>query len=96
MTRVLALSVTMRLFVLIACETALIVCAVAAATYLRLGSGEAWIVLMYENGFGKALLVAAVTQTCLYYADLYDVRLLCWRTGASCSSACCTRWRRPR
>ena len=29
-----------------------------------------------ENGVWKTLLVAAVTQACLYYSDLYDLRLV--------------------
>ena len=75
MNHVLALKVRTRPLTLIACETALIVFAVVAAAYLRLGS-DAWEVLTLERGFVKALLIAAVAQACLYYADLYDLRLL--------------------
>ncbi|MCC7009140.1 MAG: TIGR03013 family PEP-CTERM/XrtA system glycosyltransferase [Acidobacteria bacterium] len=70
---------TLRSLLLIACETALILGAVALAAWLRLGEW-AWFVLEHENGMRKTLLVAAVTQACLYYADLYDLRRLADRT----------------
>jgi sugar transferase (PEP-CTERM system associated) len=60
---------------LIVFETALIVSAIAVAAYARLGA-IAWDVAFEENGIAKALLVAAVTQVCLYYTDLYNLRLL--------------------
>jgi sugar transferase (PEP-CTERM system associated) len=75
MTRPFALRLRSRPVTLIACETALIVLAVVAAAYLRLGAG-AWEVLAVEDGLPKALLIAGVAQACLYYADLYDLRLL--------------------
>ena len=62
-----------RPLVLIAGETCLLIGAVAAGSYVRLGS-EAWRLLQYENGFWKALLIVAVCQLSLYYADLYDLR----------------------
>jgi sugar transferase (PEP-CTERM system associated) len=75
MLRVLSQRLSARSLTLIVFETALIVSAVAAAAYLRLGD-SAWTVALNENGIWKALLIAAVTQTCLYYTDLYDLRLL--------------------
>jgi sugar transferase (PEP-CTERM system associated) len=63
-----------RAATLVALETLLIGGAVVAAAYLRLGA-DAWRVLADENGFWKALLIAGVTQVCLYYADLYDLRI---------------------
>ena len=45
----------------------------AIGAYLRLGEWT-WVVVANEHGLGKTLLVAGVTQTCLYYADLYDLR----------------------
>ena len=75
MMRVLALRLTARSLILIACETLLVVAAVAAAAYIRLGDG-AWDLLFLDYGWAKALLVAAVAQSCMYYADLYDLRLL--------------------
>ena len=75
MLRVLAQRLNARSLTLIALETGLIVAAVAIAAYARLGV-LAWDVAVYENGIAKALLIAAVTQICLYYTDLYDLRLL--------------------
>jgi sugar transferase (PEP-CTERM system associated) len=75
MTRAWALRLTGRSFTLIACETALILLAVVGAAYVRLGPG-AWQSLVAEGGLPKALLIALVAQVCLYYADLYDFRLL--------------------
>ena len=65
---------TLRSLTLVVFETVLIVAAVAAAAYIRLGDW-AWVILVQENGAAKTLLAAGVAQTCLYYADLYDLRL---------------------
>jgi sugar transferase (PEP-CTERM system associated) len=66
----------MRGVTLVASETALIVTAVALAAYLRIG-GDAWELLGPQGGgLWRTLLVAAIVQGCLYYADLYDLRLL--------------------
>jgi sugar transferase (PEP-CTERM system associated) len=75
MIRVLALRFRPRTLTLVAFETILIVGAVAVAAYVRLGA-DAWDILEFGEAFARALLVAAVTQGCLYYADLYDLRLL--------------------
>jgi sugar transferase (PEP-CTERM system associated) len=75
MLRVLAQRLSARSLTLIVFETMLIVSAVAVGAYLRLGE-LAWDVALYENGIAKALLIAGVTQVCLYYTDLYDLRLL--------------------
>jgi sugar transferase (PEP-CTERM system associated) len=81
MNRPQALRLRTRPFTLIACETVFIVFAVVLAAYLRLGTG-AWEVLTIEDGIPKALLIALVAQACLYYADLYDLRLLSDRREA--------------
>jgi sugar transferase (PEP-CTERM system associated) len=58
---------------LVVCETSVILGAVAAAVYLRLGLPA----LTTEAGLlYKALLIAGVTQLSLYFADLYDFRVL--------------------
>jgi sugar transferase (PEP-CTERM system associated) len=62
-----------RPVVLIAGESCLLVGAVAAASYVRLGA-DTWRVLATENGLWKALLIVGVCQLSLYYADLYDLR----------------------
>jgi sugar transferase (PEP-CTERM system associated) len=66
---------TLRTATLVAFETVLIVAAVGLAAYARLGEW-AWEILREENGLGKTLLVAGVAQVCLYYADLYNLRLV--------------------
>jgi sugar transferase (PEP-CTERM system associated) len=75
MMRVLALRLTARSLILIACELALVVAAVAAAAYVRVGDG-AWELLIADQGWTKALFIAVVAQVCMYYADLYDLRHL--------------------
>ena len=64
---------SLRPIVLVTCETALILAAVAIGAYVRLGEWM-WVVVANENGLAKTLLVAGVTQMCLYYADLYNFR----------------------
>jgi sugar transferase (PEP-CTERM system associated) len=73
MSRVLARGVTLRSLFLVFAESALIVGAVGAAAYIRLGEWT-WVVMSQEHGFLKALLIAGVCQLCLYYSDLYDFR----------------------
>jgi len=53
-------------------ESALIVGAVALATMVRLGTAASEIGI---SGLAKGLLVAAVCQLCLYYNELYDLRV---------------------
>ena len=64
-----------RSLTLVLFETALIVAAVALAAYVRLGD-VAWDIALHENGILKTFVIVGVAQTCLYYADLYDLRLL--------------------
>jgi FlaA1/EpsC-like NDP-sugar epimerase len=72
---VLLRRLSVRSVTLITCETVLIVSSVVLAAYVRLGD-LAWGILIDEHGLVKAVLIAAVAQTCLYYADLYDLRHL--------------------
>ncbi|MEZ5316495.1 MAG: sugar transferase [Vicinamibacterales bacterium] len=64
-----------RRLLLVVFETALIVLAVGLAAYVRLGS-DLGRVITDEHGIWKAVLVAGVAQVCLYYADLYDFRVV--------------------
>jgi sugar transferase (PEP-CTERM system associated) len=64
-----------RLLRLVAFEALLITLAVAAAVYVRL-PGEEWRAFVAEDGFAKTLLLVGITQACLYYADLYDLRVV--------------------
>jgi sugar transferase (PEP-CTERM system associated) len=72
--KALTLSITRRSMALVLFETLLIVTAVGLGAWIRLG-GDAWYLLMNENGFAKALLIAFVCQVCLYYSDLYELRV---------------------
>ena len=64
-----------RAVALVLFETVLIVFAVMVAVYIRLGEW-AWQILTDENGVYKALIIAGVAQICLYYGDMYDMRIL--------------------
>jgi sugar transferase (PEP-CTERM system associated) len=75
MIRLLLHRLTTRVMALVVLETLLIVSAVAVAAYIRVGAAG-WELLIDEQGILKMLLVAVVTQLCLYYADLYNLRLV--------------------
>jgi len=62
-----------RVVVLGLFENLLIVAAVLASVWLRLGSLE-WLTFTLEGGYAKTWLIATVVQLCLYFADLYDSR----------------------
>ena len=66
---------TLRAITLVLFETCLIVGGVFLAIAIRF-SGDDWTLFWSEGGFYKTLLVAGVTQTCLYYADLYNLKLV--------------------
>jgi len=70
------MSVTLRRrTVLIGGETCLLTGAVAAAAYIRLGD-DAWTVISGRDGMLRALLIVAICQISLNYADLYDLRTI--------------------
>ncbi len=73
--KALALNISRRSLALIAFETVLIVAAVCAGAMIRLG-GDAWDLLFVRGDITKALLIAVVCQLCLYYADLYELRVV--------------------
>ncbi len=66
---------TPRAVTLVAFEGLLIVGAVVAAAYVRFGP-FAPDVLFNQDGLLKTLLIAFVTQACLYYSDLYNLRFV--------------------
>jgi sugar transferase (PEP-CTERM system associated) len=51
----------------------LIVLAIAVAAFLRLGT---WGLLSTGQGIAQIVIVAVITQACLYYADLYKLRVV--------------------
>ncbi|HEY6510083.1 MAG TPA: hypothetical protein VIY56_18800, partial [Vicinamibacterales bacterium] len=68
--------VRFRSIALAACETVLIMAAVAVAALARMGYEDAYELFLDEGGVLKTLLVVALSQVSLYYADLYDVRVI--------------------
>src|SRR6185436_15892280 len=64
-----------RLAALIMLETGLIATAVAASTSLRLGAVAGWDAVATSGGLMRIAIIALVCQLCLYYADLYDLRV---------------------
>jgi sugar transferase (PEP-CTERM system associated) len=75
MAKILRHRVSWRMLLLIGCESALIVEAVVFAAWIRL-QDAAWDLMANEHGWWKAALIAAVCQLCLYYSDLYDLRVV--------------------
>ncbi len=73
--RILLRRINARTAVFVLLEALLICSTVAIAAYIRLGS-EGWNLAANANGLGKTILVAVVAQVCLYYADLYDLRIV--------------------
>jgi sugar transferase (PEP-CTERM system associated) len=57
-------------------EVCLVAAAFLAATFVWFGANDATIVLSYEQGFLKILVVAAVFMMCMYYFDLYSSPVL--------------------
>jgi sugar transferase (PEP-CTERM system associated) len=50
--------------------------AFVGASVARLGRSDATVMLSYEQGFLKILVVSAAFVTCMYYFDLYDSSIL--------------------
>ena len=65
----------LRAATLVGLEAVLIVSALALAAFFRFGE---WTpdLLFSGNGVWRTLLVVVVTQGCLYYTDLYNLRLV--------------------
>jgi sugar transferase (PEP-CTERM system associated) len=75
MLTVVGRQIRTRTVILILCEHALIVGAVALGAWIRLGD-DVWTAFADDHGIAKTVLIAGVAQICLYYADLYDLRAL--------------------
>jgi len=75
MYRVIARSFGGRRVALVLVEHVLIVLSVVVAAMLRLGVPDA-PVAAFSEWAGRAVVVAAILQVCLYYGDLYDLRTL--------------------
>lgn len=57
-------------------ETVMIVLAVTAAASVRLGAADGLAVLTTAGGLLRAGVVASICQLCLFFADMYDLRLV--------------------
>ena len=57
-------------------EGCLIALSFVAAAVVRLGKNDASLLLNYEQGFLKILLLSAAFLICMYYFDLYDSSIL--------------------
>ena len=68
--------VPVRTFVLGLSEWCLIVLSFVAAAIVRLGTSDATVLLRYEQGFEKIVILSAVFILCMYYFDLYDSSIL--------------------
>ena len=65
-----------RTFFLGISETFLVALAFIGATIARLGANDASVMLSYEQGFLKVIVVSAAFVVCMYYFDLYDSAIL--------------------
>jgi sugar transferase (PEP-CTERM system associated) len=57
-------------------EACLVTLAFVTAAVARLGATDAAVMLGYEQGFMKILVISASFVTCMYYFDLYDSSIL--------------------
>lgn len=57
-------------------EAFLVAFAFVTAAVARMGTSDATVMLNYEQGFLKILVVASVFIVCMYYFDLYDSTVL--------------------
>jgi sugar transferase (PEP-CTERM system associated) len=57
-------------------EACLVTLAFIAATIARFGTFDGTIILNYQQGFIKIVVVAAIFIVCMYYFDLYDSMVL--------------------
>jgi sugar transferase (PEP-CTERM system associated) len=73
--KALFLSLTRRTAFLVLFETVLILAAVCAGVWIRGGSDEL-SEMFAQEGMPKALLITVICQLCLYYSDMYDLRVL--------------------
>jgi len=73
--KALFLSLTRRTAFLVLFETALILAAVCAGVWIRGGSDDL-SAMFAQEGIPKALLITVICQLCLYYSDMYDLRVL--------------------
>src|SRR3982750_3307873 len=66
---------TWRAGLLVFGETALLMGAVAASAYIRLGD-YVWVALGDRAGVLRLMLIVGVCQVCLHFSDLYEIRTI--------------------
>ena len=76
MIRLLHVYFPARTFFLGISEACLVALAFVAATIARLGPNDATLLLGYEQGAIKILVVSAAFVACMYYFDLYDSSIM--------------------
>jgi sugar transferase (PEP-CTERM system associated) len=69
-------SMNARAGMLIGLESILILGSLVIGASVVVGAQEAWTIFGTAGGFLRAALVAVVCQACLYYADLYNLRII--------------------
>ena len=79
MSLLLFRTLTWRSAALIVCEGAVILLCVYVGAFVRLGGGDLSDYTWTQGILPKAVLIAAITQLCMYFADLYDFRILAER-----------------
>ncbi len=57
-------------------EVCLVTLAFVSAAVARLGASDAAVMLRYEQGLLKIVVISAVFVICMYYFDLYDSSIL--------------------
>ena len=72
--KAVSISITRRSLALIACETLLITMAIGLGAWIRLGNDTS--ILLFARSLPKVLLIAGLCQLCLYYLDLYELRVI--------------------
>lgn len=82
MIRLLHASFPTRTIFLGITEAGVVALAFTAATMARLGTSDTFLMLNYEQGFIKIIVVAAAFVVCMYYFDLYDFPILSNRREA--------------
>ncbi|MGB2633579.1 MAG: exopolysaccharide biosynthesis polyprenyl glycosylphosphotransferase [Candidatus Acidiferrum sp.] len=76
MIRLLHASFPTRTIFLGVTEAGVVLFAFIVATMARLGTSDTFLMLNYEQGFRKIIVVAAAFLVCMYYFDLYDFPIL--------------------
>ena len=76
MIRLMSAYFPRRILLLGMSESCLVVLAFIAAAVARLGSTDASVMLVYEQGLVRILVLSAAFVLCMYYFDLYDSSVL--------------------